>query len=164
MISFSITGSCRRTGARPPTGRVRIRNSTVAGGWPASPKARGERPSTWQASPRLAGEKASLGEGTKLLREERAALAGDNERLSRANKKLNAEKNNIKVPKTVPGTDRTSSGPPGRRPGCKPTINRRPSEIDREETVDVTVCPDGHRLSEVSDSYTMVVRITHVWH
>ena len=113
----------------------------------------------------LAGERASLEEGTRRLQEERAALAGDNERLSRANKKLNAENNGIKRTKTVPGTDRTSSGRPGRRPGCKPTINRRPSEIDREETVDVTTCPDGHPLSEkVSDSYTKVVRFTHVRH
>ena len=112
----------------------------------------------------LAGERASLEEDARLLQKERAALAGDNERLSRANKKLNAEKNNIKTSKTVPGKDRTSSGRPGRRPGCKPTINRRPTEIDREETVDVTTCPEGHPLSEkVSDRYTRVVRITHVW-
>ena len=99
------------------------------------------------------------------MQEEQAALAGDNKRLSRANKKLNAENNGIKRTKTVPGKDRTGSGRPGRQPGCKPTINRRSTEIDREETVDVTTCPDGHPLSEkVSDSYTKVVRFTHVWH
>ena len=111
----------------------------------------------------LAGERASLEEDTRLLQKERAALAVDNERLSRANKKLNAEKNNIKIPKTVSGKDRTSSGRPGRRPGCKPTINRRPTRIDREETIDVTVCPDGHPLSEkVSDSYTTVVEVMRI--
>ena len=113
----------------------------------------------------LAGEKASLEEGTRRLQEERAVLAGDNEWLSRANKKLNAENNGIKIPKTVPGRDRTSSGRPGRQPGCKPTINRRPTEIDREETVDVKVCPDGHPLSGKGvDRYTKVVGITHVLH
>ena len=69
----------------------------------------------------LAGERASLEEGTRWLHEERAALAGDDERLSRANKKINAENNGIKRTKTVPGTDRTGSGQPGRRAGCKPT-------------------------------------------
>ena len=111
----------------------------------------------------LAGERASLEEDTRLLQKERAALAVDNERLSRANKKLNAEKNNIKIPKTVSGKDRTSSGRPGRRPGCKPTINRRPTRIDREEAIDVTVCPKGHSLSEkVSDSYTTVVKVMRI--
>ncbi len=39
-----------------------------------------------------AGERASLEEGTRRLQEERAALAGDNERLFRTNKRLNARK------------------------------------------------------------------------
>ncbi len=73
---------------------------------------------------------------------------------------LNAEKNSIRTG-TVPGTDRTSSGTPGRRARCKPSINHRPTRIDREETIDVTVCPDGHRLSgKVVDSYTKVTRVT----
>ena len=111
----------------------------------------------------LAGQAAATGEAAGRLREERDTLAGDNERLSRANRDLNAEKNNIKRTGTVPGKDRTSSGRKGRRPGCSPTINRRPSRIDRKETADVTACPKGHRLSgRVSCSYTRVVKVTRV--
>ena len=51
----------------------------------------------------------------------------------------------------------------GRPPGQKPTINRRPEHIDREETVDIRTCPKGHALSEnVTDSYDRVVKVKRV--
>ena len=77
------------------------------------------------------------------------------------NKDLNAEKLGIKA---VPAKDRKKSGRKRGRPkGTKPTINKRPQKIDREETVDISrcpECPDGGALSEkVTDTYDRVVEV-----
>ena len=110
----------------------------------------------------LAGQAVTAGEAAGRLREERDALAGDNEWLPAANRDLNAERNDTRT-RTAPGRDRTSSGRRGRRPGCSPTITRRPSGIDRRETVDAARCRKGHRLSgRVSGSYTRVVKVTRI--
>ena len=101
----------------------------------------------------------------RILQATEAELESDIKRLKKANKKLNAENNHIY---TVPANDRKSTGKPGRRPGCKPTICKVPAHIDREETVDVTVCPnqkDGkiHTLSkDVTDSYYRHGKVLHI--
>ena len=97
-----------------------------------------------------AGEQTIL-----LLQAAEAALADDNRRLVRANKALNARKNHIR---TVPASDRTSTGVVGRPRGTKPTINRRPQNIDRREVADMVECPEGHPLSGITETYTRVVR------
>ena len=114
----------------------------------------------------LAGVAAGLadqndsGEDTiRTLQAAEAALADDNRRLVGANRELNAKKNKIKA---VPATDRTSTGMVGRPRGTSPTINRRPQNIDRREVADMAECPKGHPLSEVTDTYTRVVRETRV--
>ena len=108
----------------------------------------------------LAGKNAYSEGIIHTLQAAEAALAGDNQWLARANKDLNAENNKIK---TVPDKDRVSTGVVGRPPGQKPTINRRPEHIDREETVDIQTCPKGHALSEnVTDSYDRVVKVKRV--
>ena len=46
----------------------------------------------------------------------------------------------------------------GRPRGTKPTINRRPQDIDRMEVADVVKCPGGHPLSGVTETYPRVVK------
>lgn len=94
---------------------------------------------------------SAKGHVVRTLQEAKSALAEDNRRLVRANKKLNAENNKIR---TVPDKDRESTGRVGRPRGQKPTINRRPEHIDREEVIDIRQCPDGHLLSDnISEQY-----------
>lgn len=113
----------------------------------------------------LVAENNTKDDTVQMLQAIGAVLESDNKKLKKANKKLNAENNHIR---TVPANDRKSTGKPDRRPGCKPTISKVPEHIDREETVDVTVCPnqkDGetHRLSEnITDSYYRHGKVLHI--
>ena len=113
----------------------------------------------------LVAENNTKYDTVQMLQAIEAVLESDNKKLKKANKKLNAENNHIR---TVPSNDRKSTGKPGRKPGCKPTISKVPEHIDREETVDVTVCPnqkdgEAHTLSEgVTDSYYRYGKVLHI--
>ena len=83
-------------------------------------------------------------------------LVSKRQRYANLSKTLNAEANGIR---TATVKVRKSSGKIGRPKGQKATINRRRENIDREETNDMTHCPDCGKaaLSEWSDEYETVV-------
>ena len=83
-------------------------------------------------------------------------LQQDNKRYAALNRDLNVRTQGIR---TVTVTEKVSSGRRGRPKGQKPSITRRPADIDRKETVDCSVCPDcgNDRISGVTDQYTRVV-------
>ena len=83
-------------------------------------------------------------------------LVSERQRYANLSKTLDAEANGIRIA-TV--RERGSSGRIGRPRGQKAIINRRPENIDREETNDMTHCPDCGKaaLSEWSDEYETVV-------
>ncbi len=62
----------------------------------------------------------------------------EKEKYAGLNKRLNLTVNRIR---TVTVSDRKSSGKRGRPKGQKATINMRPEDIDRDETVDCKECP-----------------------
>ncbi len=103
----------------------------------------------------LAGRSDADGDVIRDLQAAEAALADDNRRLVRANGALNAKKNRIR---TVPASERKSTGRVGRPRGTRATINRRPQNIDRWEVADMVECPEGHPLSGITETYTRVVR------
>ena len=72
-------------------------------------------------------------------------------------KELNARANGIQ---NVPASEPKRAGRRGRPPGQPATINKRPQDIDRTETIDTDRCPDcgGHDLSHVTNEYDRVVR------
>ena len=84
-------------------------------------------------------------------------LQQDNKRYAEINRDLNVRADGIR---TVTVNEKVSSGKRGRPKGQKPSVTMRPADIDREETVDCSVCPgcgsDG--LSGVTDRYDRVVR------
>ena len=97
-------------------------------------------------------------------------LMKDNEKLNQEKaddkntiKELNAKANGIKTTTAVDMPEK-GSNPPGRKKGCKPTINRRPEKIDLEETIDGMTCPDcGDPLSEASSEILdKVVKMTYI--
>ena len=83
-------------------------------------------------------------------------LQQDNKRYAKINRDLNVRAQGIR---TVTVSEKTSSGRRGRPKGQKPSITMRPADIDREETVDCSVCPGcgSDRLSGVTDQYDRVV-------
>ena len=83
-------------------------------------------------------------------------LQQDNKRYAALNRDLNARAQGIR---TVTVNKKVSSGRSGRPKGQKPSITRRPADIDRKETVDCSVCPDcgDDNLSGVTDQYSRVV-------
>ena len=83
-------------------------------------------------------------------------LQQDNKRYAKINRDLSVRAEGIR---TVTVNEKPSSGPRGRPKGQKPTITMRPADIDREETVDCSVCPDcgNDNLSGVTDQYSRVV-------
>ena len=83
-------------------------------------------------------------------------LQQDNKRYAELNSDLNVRVQGIR---TVTVTEKVSSGKRGRPKGQKPSITRRPVNIDRKETVDCSVCPDcgDDNLSGVTDQYSRVV-------
>ena len=83
-------------------------------------------------------------------------LLAEKQRYASLNRTLNAEANGIR---TATVREMGSSGRIGRPKGQKATINRRPGNIDREETNDMTHCPDCGKaaLSEWSGEYETVV-------
>ena len=83
-------------------------------------------------------------------------LVAGKQRYASLNRTLNAEANGIRIA-TV--RERKSSGRIGGPKGQKATISRRPGNIDREETNDITICPDCGRatLSEWSGEHETVV-------
>ena len=83
-------------------------------------------------------------------------LQQDNKRYAALNRDLNVRAQGIR---TVTVTEKVSSGRRGRPKGQKPSITRRPVNIDRAETVDCSVCPDcgDDNLSGVTDQYSRVV-------
>ena len=83
-------------------------------------------------------------------------LQQDNKRYAALNRDLNVRVQGIR---TVTVTEKVSSGKRGRPKGQKPSITRRPVNIDRKETVDCSVCPDcgDDNLSGVTDQYSRVV-------
>ena len=97
------------------------------------------------------------------LKKDNEKLNQDKEEYKKTIKELNAKANGIRTVTAVDKPDKGSS-PCGRPKGCEPTINRRPKEIDREETVDGMICPDcGDPLSEASSStLDKVVKMTYV--
>ena len=88
-------------------------------------------------------------------------LQQDNKRYAEINRDLNVRTEGIR---TVTVTEKPSSGKRGRPKGQKPSITRRPADIDRKETVDCSVCPccGSDRLSGVTDRYDRVVRCMNV--
>ena len=84
-------------------------------------------------------------------------LQQDNKRYAEINRDLNVRAEGIR---TVTVNKKVSSGKSGRPKGQKPSITRRPVDIDRKETVDCSVCPGcgSDRLSGVTDQYTRVVK------
>ena len=84
------------------------------------------------------------------------SLVSERQRYASLSKTLNAEANGIR---TATVRERGSSGRIGRPKGQKAAINRRPENIDREETNDMTHCPDCGKaaLSGWSDEYETVV-------
>ena len=84
-------------------------------------------------------------------------LQQDNKRYAEINRDLNVRAEGIR---TVTVNEKVSSGKRGRPKGQKPSITRRPVDIDRKETVDCCVCPGcgNDRLSGVTDQYTRVVK------
>ena len=83
-------------------------------------------------------------------------LQQDNKRYAALNRDLNVRVQGIR---TVTVTEKVSSGKRGRPKRQKPSITRRPVNIDRKETVDCSVCPDcgDDNLSGVTDQYSRVV-------
>ena len=83
-------------------------------------------------------------------------LQQDNKRYAALNRDLNVRAEGIR---TVTVNEKISSGQRGRPKGQKPSITRRPVNIDRKETVDCSVCPDcgNDNLSGVTDQYSRVV-------
>ena len=83
-------------------------------------------------------------------------LQQDNKRYAEINRDLNVRAEGIR---TVTVNEKVSLGKRGRPKGQKPTITMRPADIDREETVDCSVCPGcgSDRLSGVTDQYDRVV-------
>ena len=83
-------------------------------------------------------------------------LQQDNKRYAELNSDLNVRAQGIR---TVPVNEKVSSGKRGRPKGQKPNITMRPTDIDRKETVDCSVCPGcgSDRLSGITDQYTKVV-------
>ena len=83
-------------------------------------------------------------------------LQQDNKRYAKINRDLNVRAEGIR---TVTVNEKPSSGKSGRPKGQKPTITMRPTDINREETVDCSVCPGcgSDRLSGVTDQYDRVV-------
>ena len=83
-------------------------------------------------------------------------LQQDNKRYAELNSDLNVRAQGIR---TVTVGEKVSSGRRGRPKGQKPSITRRPVNIDRKETVDCSVCPDcgDDNLSGVTDQYSRVV-------
>ena len=83
-------------------------------------------------------------------------LQQDNKRYAEINRDLNVRAEGIR---TVPVNEKVSSGKRGRPKGQKPSITMRPTDIDRKETVDCSVCPGcgSDRLSGITDQYTKVV-------
>ena len=83
-------------------------------------------------------------------------LRQDNKRYAEINRDLNVRAQGIR---TVTVNEKVSSGRRGRPKGQKPSITMRPADIDREETVDCSVCPGcgSDRLSGVTDQYDRVV-------
>ena len=90
------------------------------------------------------------------LEDQISELQQDNKRYAALNSDLNVRAQGIR---TVTVNEKVSSGRRGRPKGQKPSITRRPADIDREETVDCSVCPDcgSDRLSGITDQYTRVV-------
>ena len=84
-------------------------------------------------------------------------LRQDNKRYAELNRDLNVRAEGIR---TVPVNEKVSLGKRGRPKGQKPNITMRPTDIDRKETVDCSVCPGcgSDRLSGVTDQYTKVVK------
>ena len=83
-------------------------------------------------------------------------LQQDNKRCAEINRDLNVRAECIR---TVTVNEKVSSGRSGRPKGQKPSITTRPADIDREETVNCSVCPDcgNDNLSGVTDQYSKVV-------
>ena len=83
-------------------------------------------------------------------------LQQDNKRYAALNRDLNVRAQGIR---TVTVNKKVSSGRRGRPKGQKPSITRRPVNIDRAETVDCSVCPDcdDDNLPGVTDQYSRVV-------
>ena len=100
----------------------------------------------------------------KKAQSEAEAVSKENKRLAKANRELNAARNGIKA---VPRKERASTGRRGRPPGQKPTINKRPEKVDREEVADVKVCPKcrkGDCLSEKpTHEYDRIVKVLHTY-
>ena len=97
------------------------------------------------------------------LTAEKEKLVSDNKQYKKTINELRAKSNGIK---TTTAVDRPEKGtnPPGRPKGCKATINKRPENIDREEVLDGTDCPDcGGPLAETSpetiDKVVTMVRV-----
>ena len=90
------------------------------------------------------------------LEDQISELQQDNKRYAALNSDLNVRAQGIR---TVTVNEKVSSGKRGRPKGQKPSITMRPVNIDREETVDCSVCPDcgSDRLSGITDQYTRVV-------
>ena len=114
----------------------------------------------------IADENTSANDTIQKLQASESALKSDKEQLTKANKRLNADNNNIKTAsgknRTVPDKERTSTGKIGRPRGGKATKNVRPKRIDRRETVDVTKCSKNHSLSDKVKSYTKIVKVLRV--
>ena len=92
----------------------------------------------------------------RVLEDLISELRQDNKRYAKINRDLNVRAQGIR---TVTVNEKPSSGPRGRPKGQKPSITMRPADIDREETVDCSVCPGcgSDRLSGVTDQYDRVV-------
>ena len=106
--------------------------------------------------PAVTGPNACLARECLKAREE---AEREKEKYAGLNRRLNSTVNGIR---TVAVSDRKSSGRRGRPKGQKATINMRPEDIDRDETIDCKECPrcgSGDCLSGVTDEYDRVVRV-----
>ena len=98
-------------------------------------------------------------EAVNKLQDYVKTITEDNQKLSEANRDLNATKNQIKI--TTAETKKKTGRPRGRPKGQPPNRNTRPKNIDRAIVVDCVYCPKcktGEHLSEkVSHRYDRVV-------
>lgn len=95
----------------------------------------------------------------RQLQVNETALIHDNKLYAKANRELNAKKNNIRQ---VTAFDKKSTGRMGRPKGQRPTINKRPENIDRHVTLDFDRCPACGKecISDITEHRYRV--ITHV--
>lgn len=94
--------------------------------------------SVWCAV-KLAGMLQEQATQSRTLAQKSAHLECSAHRSQKVIKELNARANGIQ---SVPASEPKRAGRRGRPPGPPATINKRPQDIDRTETIDTDRCPD----------------------